>query len=374
MKRYLALLLLLTSCASLPIVPSKEGLSFRSAPIVDPQYGYDFLGLGMQDCSMVAQEIDPSSTIGVLDVTFKDPRPCLTQLIATGKVISIRVHLIDGTVNNHQCSSQENINNVIAGAKRWAQFSAQHPEIKFYVSPFLEWGCKDSNLFHKAFEALGQYFNSAIPVCSSLIGGCPNGATKIEGHGNIGHADIRSNDGASLFDADSWSYRQSGNNLVLGWTNCMNGRVSGEHSTPLPPLQRKDWCTRAEVRQVVRIMREPEPKPILANCDDIKAPDINKTNAEYYGAGHDDGRGNKPLLILKNSYPRLSIQTTGGKEVGCFKYFGPYQGGGQRHYEGTCSGKSPVALMDALGGEWGKVIGNKLCLIYNSIRRQGSFH
>ena len=349
-------------------------LSFQGSVHAEPIRGLDLLGVAMMRAEVVAKEIDPNSALGFLDVTFGDPYPKLKKILDTGKIVAVRGHLGDGTVNGHICSNDErNLALLSPRAKKFAAFMSQYPNIKQYISPWLEHGCADPKLVNSWYDQLRKDAPQATLVCSAFRGYCPPNVLK-DIHGNTGQGDVTSNDGASLFDADSVQYRNSGKVLTLGWTNCMNGRVTGEKSAPLVPIKRVDWCEEGDIKQAVKLMREPQAKPSVPGCVDISQKEILKTNAEYYGKGKDDGRGNKPMFITKNIYKRLSIQNLKGKEVGCMNYYGPFIDGRQRHYVGNCSKQTPIQLMDALGSEWGLMKAGKQCWYYNAIRREGSFH
>jgi len=348
-------------------------LLLTSACSAESLKGLDLLGLAKLNAPVIAREIDPNSAIGLLDVTFGDPRPNLTRLIQSGKVSAVRVHLGDGTPSNHQCRGNElSLSYMASQAKKWAAYSSKFATVQWYVNAWLEQGCTDRKLVDGWYAQIKKYWPAAIQVCSQWRGYCPSNTLK-EIHGG-GHGDITSNDGVSLFDSNSFDFVNSGKVLTLGWTNCMNGRVTGEKGTPPPPLQRKNWCTTNEIRQAVRIMRDPEWKPAMAGCIDINPPRISKTNAEYYGLGADDGRGNKPMLILPDKVSGFKILSPQGKQVGCFKYYGTYATPKLfRYYEGNCSGKTPDQLMDLIGGEWGKIVAGNKCYNWNSIRRLGVY-
>lgn len=344
--------------------------------------GLDLLGLAQLDVKMVAQEIDHGTSIGVLKSTFGNEEPNEQYLINTGKVDCFRVHLIDGTVNGHACSGNVTSLSVLRSRAQEAKrfFIDKNPGQCAYLSPVLEYGCRDKKIIDGWFKLLATEFPQFGVVCSPMKNEyCPPGILR-EMHGNKVNADgsptadFTSNDGNSLFDADSTKWQNTGRVMSLGWSYCANGRVSGEKpgdKVP-PPTQRVNWCSRDEIRQLVRLMRPAQPKPATA-CKDVPGNEIWKTNAEYYGKGKDDGRGNKPIFISKNKFSSFDVLTTGGKKVGCLKYFGTYQGGGYRSYMGSCSKQTPTQLMDALGQEWGIMKSSGQCYNINAIRRLGSF-
>jgi hypothetical protein len=126
-------------------------------------------------------------------------------------------------------------------------------------------------------------------------------------------------------------------------------------------------------------MAKPNPPPQCRSVRELSGGEIGKPNAEAYCNGvANDGRGNKPLLILKKSGQRgdkLKILNPAGKEVGCFGYYGPYDKPGlHRWYVGKCSDQKPYQLYKQLGGEWGfATLGGGACLRFNSIRRTGTY-
>lgn len=314
----LVLLLVFTACGP------KERFHIPSPNVIAAPSmlrGYDVLGVAKQDCSFIAQTIDSGTAFGELLGTFGDVRPCLTEIFATNKILANRFHAIDGTVNGHACAGNVvSLSFLIKKLQIMKTFAANYPTITWYGSPVLEHGCRDKKIVDNWFTTMKRVWPELIPVCSGLsYAYCPPGILK-EIHGG-GKGDITSNDGVSLFDSDV-SFLTSGKRLTLGWTNCMNGRVTGEKTKPVPPTQRKNWCSKQEIRQVVLVMRDPQTRPTISGCRDIVKPELLKSNAEYYGIDKDDGRGNKPLLILNKKYSRISLQTIKNAEVAFMKYYG----------------------------------------------------
>lgn len=344
--------------------------------VAEGKQGLDVLGLAKIDVRVLVQEIDYDTAIGFLDNTFGDPYPKLRVLLDSGKVSAYRGHLRDFTCyRNKVCPAgtpdQHNTKIIRREAREFAAFAKGYPGIDCYVGPALEHDVKDKKTVDAWFRILREEVPQCKPVCSAFTGYCPPNVLR-EKHGNTGTADIRSNDGASLFDSNSADFRTSGKYLSLGWINEFNGRVTGEEP-PIPmPKTRVNFAGRDLIRQAVRVMRAPQPRPEVA-CPVIKAPDLFKTNAEAYGKGKDDGRGNKGLWIHAKKYPKVQIETLAGRTVGCLAYYGTFSGGGFRHYVGSCSRQNPTDLMDALGSEWGILRAGGRCWLFNSIRRLGSF-
>lgn len=347
---------------------------FFPATLCAQTYGLDLLGLAKTDAALVAREADNNSAVGFLDVTFGNPYPHLKILLTSGKFTKVRVHLVDYTCyRNKKCLPgtlpESDVSRIKKRAKRFAEFMNQFPGVEQFVSPALEHDVKDEAVVRAWFNAIKVNAPRAKLVCSAFTGWCPAGAIK-EKHGNSAKAAIVSNDGQSLFDSNSWEYRKHGTRLVFGWINAFNGRTSGE-KTFTPPLKRVNWPTSDNIKQVVRILREPEPKP-PSGCQAVKAPELLKTNAEYYGKELDDGRGDKALFITEKKYQILKIFKVGStSEIGCLRYYGSFSGGGHRYYIGSCSKEAPTELMDELRSEWGELRGDGRCWLINSVRRLG---
>lgn len=374
LKSSLLCILLLTGCVKERFQLPSRNITTVTASL--PIYGMDILGLAKQNINYLCAESDKNGAGGELAGTFGDIRPKLSTWAACSNQVANRVHLIDGTVNNHACSGNvTNSSLLIKKAQLMRAFMPMAASIKkWYCSPVLEHGCTSSSIVNKWYAILQKYWPECISVCSSNGKGyCPKGVLK-ENHGG-GHGDITSGDGISTFDADSIDFRSSAKVMALSWHNCMNGRLTSEkpgQPVPLPP-NRVNWCSQEEIRHAVRIMREPSPKPALLGCKDILPPNIGKPRSENYGVGHGDNRQNKPMLILKQKTSRFSLQKITGQEVGCFSNYQPPATPGQRYYEGNCSGKNPTELQDLLGSEWGKLVGGGQCYIYNPIRRLGVY-
>lgn len=316
---------------------------------------------------MIAKEIESESAIGVLDGTFGDVAPALDKLLATGKVSMWRAHLINGTCwRNRVCEKGEpRPNDIPAMQKRAAKFEAlykKYPHIPYFLSPVLEHDEKDPRVVQNWVQKVREAAPNAGIVISAFSGATLPGI-RVEKHGNQAKGDIISNDGESLFDAPP-TYCSGAKTICFGWINRYNLRVTGE-KTFTPPSKRKHRASRDDVRQVTRILRPLTPKPAAPkackNTIDIVAPELWKTNAEDYGNG--DARGNRPLLIGKTQTSRMTILAPDGREVGCTKYYGRYADTKlNRHYEGSCSGKSPVKLMDDAKSEWMFLKDRGLCM------------
>ncbi len=356
-----------------PILAKKE-----LAVTPKPLYGYDILGLAMQDVKMIASTIDSDRGIGVLDGTFGKAVDNLRFLLHTGKVTFFRAHLSNGPCQrNGNCEKGEpkpTDFNVLA--QRARAFEALHQEFSYakcFISPRVEHDVKDRDTVNKWYSIIKTEAPSCIPVCSAFTGFCPPGPL-IEKHGNKVKSQIVSNDGQSYYDSNSPEYNKSGTVIVFNWINRDNLRTSGE-KTFTPPSKRTNLLTRTDMIQRSRMLKLQPPIPALACAKpiDIKAPNIWKTNAEDYGGNPPKGRDNKPVFITGAKISRYDIFAPSGKLIGFANYGGPFDKNQSRYYTGNSSGDSGVSLMDeADGSEWGFMKGGGQCFKVNFIRRLGT--
>ena len=360
--------------------------------------GLDLLGLAKHDVQIIKRELPSGISIGFLDGTFGDPYKNLKVLLDSGKVTSVRIHLWDHICyRNRVCPKgtplATDIRRVTNRTKRFAKFMLDYPNVTQYISPALEHDVKDRDVVTKWFSEIVKEAPLAIPVCSAFTGYCPklvNGKKILsEKHGCKAKGDIISPDGESHFDCNNFTYKSQGKEIVYSWINQNNGRVTGE-KTFTAPKERVNWPTVYDIKQQLALLRTPSFKFKVRGCEDLKSPKLFKTNAEYFGKGKDDGRGNKPMFIhdkkvskfelFSTKYPAsLEDQEEGihikNKKVGEMRYYGTYQGGGYRYYIGGVYGsnQNPIQLRDDLDSEQGLLVGAGKCYYINAIRRLGYY-
>lgn len=340
----------------------------------EPLRGPDLIGLAKQNVAMIADELAPNSAVGVLEGTFGPAIPPLERLIRTGNVAAFRAHLGNGPCRrNNNCARGEpgpyDLKTMKTRATAFQALKQKYPSVDCYLSPYLEYDEKDKNLVRAWISVIEDSAPDCKIVLSAFTGWKPKGYLD-EQHGNNKKGDVVSNDGVSLFDANSVSYRTNGNVLVLGWIHRFNGRLSSGGAF-VPPKERKWQATRDNIRQVNRLLRPETLKP-QTNCTEIKKPNLWKSNAEDYG-NNTDGRGDKPLFISSQKINNYTIHNISGARVGCAKFYGSYDGSGYRYYVGSCSGHSGVTLMDAARSEWVLLKGGGKCFLSNTIRRKGYY-
>lgn len=362
----------LTSCIRVHHIPIARQAG-------DHRVGIDALGLAKHNAKVLKDEMPAESALGFLDETFGDPYEKATEILKSGKVKAVRIHLIDGTcIRNRVCPrgapTYTSYRELERRAKRAYRWCTENSVAECYVSPFLEHDEKNKAVVDRWYNILRSTAPGLKYVCSAFTGYCPD-AVLIERHGARRGA-IASPDGISHADLDSIAYRDNGKLITFSWLPENNGRVTGEEGFIMPKL-RVNWPTRADIRHQVRMLAPADPMPVVPGCQPIKAPELFKTRAEYYGKGHDDGRGNKGLFISKTRMSKVKITTLKGKEVGYLGYYGTFSGtpGTYRHYigGGRGSGQKPVRLRRLLGGDWGLLKGGGKCWIFSPIHRQGYF-
>jgi hypothetical protein len=352
--------------------------SVRAEPIT---YGYDVLALAKYcDTYLRAPRLPALST---LLGTFGDPLPCIEKAIKQGGITDVQVDLIDATCwRNRKCGflapKPDDLTAIYRRARRVNELAVKYPAVQFWISPALEHDIKLESILREMFSIARR----GCPTCEMInspfkgltIPGIPN-----ERHGNRVKSFSVSNDGESLFDSNSVSYRKNGEVFVFAWWNRLNLRFTGE-KTWIDPLERKCRPTLDEFKQAYLLFQEPEAKPVgmppgCKSVRGVRAPEIAKVNSEDFCSN--DPRSGKFVFISRIRDSKISvIHPSTGAEVGCLKYYGPYSGisGTYRHYIGTCSHQTPAMLYEDAGGEWIYLRRkNGECILVNSIRRLGSF-
>ena len=277
---------------------------------------------------------------------------------------------------------------------RFVRFMEAYPNVKQYISPALEHDVKVKSVVNEWFKEIAKEAPSATLVCSAFTGYCPKiiGGKKVlsEKHGCKARGDIISPDGASHFDCNNFKYPFQAKVIQYSWINQNNGRVTGE-KTFTTPKKRVNWPTRDDIKQQVELLKFAPKRFLVRGCEELKRPNLFKTNSEFFGAARNDPRGNKAMVIHTDKVSKFEIFSTialdlpvdeaeeGVREihekVGEMRYYGSYQGGGHRYYIGGMFGsnQNPVQLKEALGSEEGVIIGAGKCYYINAIRRLGYY-
>lgn len=349
-------------------------------------YGYDALGLAMYcDRWLQAPKLPYIST---LDNTFGDPLPCLNKGVPIHKLTDVQIDLVDYTCyRNKTCPpgtpAQGDLRVIEQRAKKYRTFKQCYPHINVWLSPGLEHDVKDESKVRGMLNAAARGCPECKVINSPYTGARPAGIP-LELHGNKAEAFAVSNDGVSIFDGNSGTYRTNGQKYIAAWFNELNLRFTGEDKPP-PPKLRKCKPTGNLFKQAFLVLDVEDPKPgFPRQCQiqrDIKAPEILKTNGESYC--NNDSRGNRPLYITKISGrrgSRLDIYTSLWKKIGYFGYYGTYSAAGyHRWYVGEVgSGQTPDQLYDQNGRkEWAFIVrrtgGKTECTRFNTIRRLGTY-
>lgn len=355
---------------------------------------YDVLGLAMYCKEFLAAPKLPG--LSTLLNTFGNPLPCIEKRIARGGLQLVQIDLRDATCfRNRVCPKGTppltDWSVMLQRARAVNALAVKYPAIDWWVSPFLEHDIKDDAVIRKACDVALR----GCPSCrciNSPFSGVRTAGIKLELHGTKVEAFSVSGDGASSFDADNtrddgnkFQHRIAGESQCHAWWNELNLRCTGE-KTFTPPLKRtakpEPWQFAIAAKVFTSIEdRSPNAPPVCKSMKDLNAGqgEIYKPLAERYCNGvADDGRGNKPMLIIRKPGKRgdrMDIVDKSGKKVGCFAYYGTYEKPGlYRWYVGSCSKQNAWELYRQLKNEWGFVqTGGGACLKFNSLRRGGVY-
>lgn len=362
----------------------------------EPMRGQDILGLAMQDVDMIAANIEPGTALGVLQGTFGNVIPALDKLLATGKPSAFRAHILNGCCHrNGNCERGEpkptDVRAIGERAKRLGNLALKYPQIKCYLSPVLEHDVKDEALVKSWIAAIKQNAPTCTPIISAFTGVYLAGVLRESHNWRARGFHVLSPDGTSGFDIDHTSYGTGRETMLFNWIPRYNLRPAGF----IPPSKRTAKVSKDELLQAQRLLHPQETKPTgkPPQCESVRAvgdppkgwnpkkkqPNPNakelwKTNGEDKDNG--DVRANKPVFISRYNLPTIDLINSRGNKVAYLRYFGTYPPAGNgfhRHYLGTGSNLTPVALMDKNRGEWLWLDLKKECVLVNAIRRKGYY-
>jgi hypothetical protein len=365
-------------------------LLFPTLSVAAPLQGYDVLGLA-QYCNRYL-EAPRLPAVSTLLNTFGDPLPCLDKALARGGLSVVQIDLIDATCwRNRVCPpgvpKPDDLRTIKKRAQLVSALAVKYPSVEFWVSPALEHDVKSSSTVAKMMKAAQEGCPTCKPINSPFSGAKTQ---PLELHGTKVKAFAVSGDGASSFDGDNLSsdgndfeHRVSGNYNTFAWWNELNLRCTGEKKFT-PPLKRTEKPSADQFKQAYLLLQPEAAVPAApSRCKEVvkvngRKGEIFKPNAESYCNGvPKDARSNKPLLIINKKGKRgdkIKVYSSAGKEVGCFAYYGSYEGALHRWYMGSCSGQTPASLFADQGSEWGYTdLGGGKCLLTNSVRRLGTY-
>lgn len=217
--------------------------------------GIDILGLAMQDVDMLAKNWKQGLALGVLAGTFGNVEPALKQMLNTGKIPAVRVHLSNGPCErNNQCDITEpTATDFPILCKRAAMvqnLAIAYPKVRFYISPRLEHDVTNAVLIKRWLHMLDRVAPKCVAVLS-VYKGRTSPEALIERHGEGARANIISTDGISLHDCDWKTYRRGAKQIAFAWTPECNLRETGQF---VPPRQRTKKMTDRDMGQILRAL------------------------------------------------------------------------------------------------------------------------
>ena len=288
--------------------------------------GVDLLGIAKTPDSAI-DAIPIGFAVGLLEITFGDTTKKLNRALKR-KPGAIRAHLTDGTgQRNHNAEpgapKETDWDAYIKGAKKYEAIKKANPGVAVYISPRLEYDCKDQAIVKRWFSIIKQFAPSCIPVASAFSGWIPSGVL-VERHGNKAKGDLTSNDGESLSDAGP-EYHESGRLITFGWLHTMNGRGPGDDGFT-PPSKRPltAFCDVHDIKYCEIWLTRVQGK------SDVKPPEILKPYAEYYSL-RDDWRERKNMYASKVRVNGWEVWAN-GKKIGQFKHYPGLLNGLHRYY------------------------------------------
>jgi len=298
--------------------------------------GLDLLGLASKKWKVgeTLKALPQGIAIGLFaDDTFGPLAiPNTVKLLESGKVNSVRAQL--HWDYGHKIVPMDKLRALLP---KWESLAKKYPQVKFYLSHSCEY--KESSVVEikKRTSLVQQLAPSCIsvqtPMKSPII---PDGGI-VEVHGQQpGKAgQLCSTDGEALFnmDAEKWNNASQYAAIRFAWGERCNGAEA--HNT-LKPQQRTAFPDAKYLKSLLRLMAPKgiPPTPVFdaAAIVPVKKPLLMKSHAEDNPG--DSVRDNRPLLMLKQKTPEVSIVTFDNKVIGKLKYFAPYPPDLYRFYSG----------------------------------------
>lgn len=339
----------------------------------------------------ISDVLRPNTFIGVLDYTFGDVEPNLDYLISLGKIGAFRKHCFNGAgKRNGRLQSYEprvtDLKELGKCARDAQNIVNKYPSVGCFLSPVLEHDEKNKALVDSWVRTIKENSFSCAIVINPYTGLTVKGEL-VERHGNRAKADITSNDGESLWDANTGkdvkgfpNYLDSAKKIVFGWWHELNWNATGI-KTWIPPKKRKASPDIWQFKMAQEVLDREETGAIgvPSQCKKVrslKERELWKVSAEDYN--NNDSRGNKPLFISKIN-KKMDLISHSGKVIGCLNC--PLSGGCRysgdkgyyRYYSGSCGGNSGLDLLNKAGSEWIYIKNGNECILTNAIRRKGYY-
>lgn len=290
-------------------------------------YGLDFLGLPKYG-ALALQEFPEGFALGCFSQTFGDAIPWVKRIIDTGRCPRVRLHLL--WKDDHTFGAKE-FEAIRKEAKRIRPFfDAYKSRCEIRVS-----GACEHKLRKADAERLAAIVTSELPgvlyVNTPWVkGGGQTIGSINEVHGNdarptSGQFDF-SFDGDNAVDSDvvSIAKRLSGADTFYIWNSQCNGRKTTQDATPRE--QRKAWPTSRYVDSWIALSRD------RGNVN-LPAKWTYKSHSDQHTVPPEP-RAGKPVWICPIKASEIVLKTENGQTVDRAKYYGPFEGGGNRYYAG----------------------------------------
>jgi hypothetical protein len=313
-------------------------------------------------------ELIPQDFVGGnLDWTFGTSLRPIRAVLATGRVKLWRSHFFNGPgLRNGQLGRYEPhfgyskqgfsrawerndpklVKHLDTRSRKYCDLFSQFPSVILELSPTLE-----HNLSPRAFRAQARVVAQACPsavIVENPVGGV-NAARgfKLEGHGIAARVDAPCNvslDGDSVEDINLPDFLEDYIHCTrFIWSRTLNLRLASGNF--VEPRARRAAPSRQHLRALFEYLKPLPVVPEAAECRAIERPRLFKQFSDDKGIG--DIRANKPLWITPYRGDSVSIHSfPSGSFVGSLRFFGPFDGGGNRYYSGTGTNLTPMELFD----------------------------
>jgi len=321
--------------------------------------GHDFLGLGCKHWKVedTIKALPQGVAVGCFDSawdkSFGDPYEKVKKLMASGKVIAVRVQIYWSY--EHKIVPLAVLKKAVP---RWEKLAKAFPGIAVYLSPSCEYRFREDGRSTVTTADLVQrvdVIKTLAPTCTPVLS--PWLAPSLPGvitehHGMKAKAkpgEIVSYDGggpkAAGFDeeigAEEWLLNNRRALIAFAWSPLYNCK---EADTSLKPHERTATPGEKYIRAMQRLL-EPKgqapKKGFPQSASPFIKPNLYKLFAEDMPGTNP--RDNKPLVITKHEGPAVTLLASNGAEVAKLALYdrpGSFGGALSRYYSGWGGGSN----------------------------------
>jgi hypothetical protein len=284
-------------------------------------YGLDYLGLARYP-RIAARDHPKGWAAGCFAETFGDAREAAKELLATGRVPKMRVHLLWSDTHEFGDKDMAALQRL---ASQWDEIARGHKNTAFELSPFCEHNLKNPD---KYLDWVKHFAPSCTPV-NTPWNGALSKKYKNEIHGTKKEA-LKGNynfsfDGDGCVDADSTRIKRRHRkcDTFYWWSYQFNLRKNDNDPTPRPE---REAVPTPDLIDSIIYLRKQRGQVVLPKGW------LWKSHADQHEAPIPEPRAFKPVMIGPLKASKLEVCASNGQVICTMPYYGPFADGRHRYY------------------------------------------